>query len=278
MRSYVCITGATGGLGKAFAAECALRGWNLFLTDVATPMLPPLAEGLTRMYGVDVKYYDCDLTDAEARAEFWQQIKAMGTQFHMLINVAGVDFEGPFSQRSLSELRTIVRLNIEATLEMTHSVLAHRDPCRTLHIINVSSLASFYPMPVKAVYAASKRFLLDMSLALHHELRSEDAVVTVLCPAGLPTTLSAIAKIKAQGFLGQLTTQNVGNVACRTIDYAIKGRPLYIPGLLNQGLRVFGGFIPPITLAGLIKKRWSKANQKSSEAARLSNLSALTHP
>jgi short-subunit dehydrogenase len=278
MRSYVCISGATGGLGKAFAAECASRGWNLFLTDLASSPLPCLASGISRLYNVDVQYNYCDLTNPSERDGFWESIQEAGLQFHMLIYVAGVDFEGLFKERSQRELRTIVRLNIEATLEMTHHVLSYRDPCRALRIINVSSLASFYPMPVKAAYAASKRFLLDVSLALHQELRSDNVSVTALCPAGLPTTSNIITKIEAQGFMGQVTTMNVGNVAKHTIDQALRGHPIVVPGLLNQILRFCGALVPPVTLAGMLKKRWLKANKESTTTARLADLPQTGNP
>ncbi|MBN1264720.1 MAG: SDR family NAD(P)-dependent oxidoreductase [Anaerolineales bacterium] len=272
MKSYVCITGAAGGLGKAFASECAQRGWDLVLTDMRSDLLPPLADGLQRQYNVRVRTFTCDLRDSAQREEFWTSMQEEAIQFFMLINVAGIDFEGWFKERSLEELRTMVRLNVEAVLEMTHSVLAHRDLCRTLRIINVSSLASFYPMPVKAVYAASKRFLLDLSRALYQELRGDDVSMTVLCPAGLPTTEGSITKINAQGMMGRVTTMNVGQVARYTIDQALKGRSLVIPGLLNQMLRFGGSLVPPLTLAGLLKNRWKKASSRHTMET-ISNLS-----
>ncbi len=189
MTRYVLITGATGGLGKAFAAECASRGWSLFLTDVSEQALDDLSRGLARMYSVRVLHLACDLMDAEAREVLWRQIDRLGLRFHMLINVAGLDHEGPFDERQVSELTAIVRLNIESTIEMTRRVLPYRAPEQTLRIINVSSLAAFYPMPVKAVYAASKRFLLDWSLALRQELRGQDITVTAL---GDPIALTEI--------------------------------------------------------------------------------------
>lgn len=263
MNSYVCITGAAGGLGKAFAAECAERGWDLLITDINAALLPPLANGLSRMYNVEVRQVACDLTCPEGREILWQYVVENQIKFHMFINVAGVDFEGRFNQRSLDELRTIIRLNIEATMELTHNSLRHRDPVRTLRIINVSSLASFYPMPVKAVYAASKRFLLDFSRALNKELRQEDVSVTALCPAGLPTTPKIIEKINVQGFMGQITTMNVGDVAAKTIRAALSGREVYVPGQLNQFLRLLGNLTPPTVVAEFINKRWSDSNQKS---------------
>jgi len=264
MKSYVCITGAAGGLGKAFAAECGRRGWDLVLTDVRADLLPPLAAGLERQYNLRVLSHACDLMDPSQREQFWQFVRAGGLQFHMLINVAGVDHEGWFKDRSLEELRTIIRLNVEAVLEMTYSVLSHRDPCRTLRVINVGSLASFYPMPVKAVYAASKRFLLDLSRALHQELKEDDVSVTVLAPAGMPTTSGTISKIDAQGWMGRATTMNVGEVARLTIDQALRGRSVVIPGWLNRLLQLGGSLVPPLALAAMLKKRWKRSYARSS--------------
>ena len=149
MNSYVLITGAAGGLGKALAMECASRGWNLFLTDVSDEMLEPLATGLERMYGAQVLYRAADLTNANAREEVWQYIGQRGLRFHFLLNVAGIDYEGPFDERTVDELHTILRLNVESTVEMTWRVLQHRDLSQTMHIVNVSSLAAFLPYAAK---------------------------------------------------------------------------------------------------------------------------------
>src|SRR5690606_24101088 len=128
MNGYVLTTGAAGGLGKAFAAECASRGWDLFLTDLPEAALEPLAAGMQRMYGVQVHYHSCDLTDPDSRDALWEHIGQQGLRFHTLLNVAGTEFEGPFAGRTPSELRTILRLNDEATVEMTWRVLPHRVP------------------------------------------------------------------------------------------------------------------------------------------------------
>lgn len=261
-RTAVMITGAAGGLGKAFAVECASRGWDLFLTDLSPDLLEMLAAGLRQAYGVCVTTCACDLTDLAARAALMGRIDDSGLRFRMLFNVAGVDFEGLFYQQTLQHIRTIIRLNIEATLEMTHRLLAYRDPLRPFHIVNVASLAAFAPMPVKATYAASKRFLLDFSLALGEEVRDLGATVTVLCPAGMPTTRACIEGIEAQGWMGQVTTRDVGQVAFETIEAAIKGRPVVIPGAPNRLLRSLGALAPAPLAARLIGNRWKAAHQK----------------
>ena len=262
MESLVMITGATGGLGKAMAIECASRGWNLFLTDLREDRLAVLATGLERSYSVRVLYGEADLTDPSSRAMLFDRIRAEGLRFRGLINVAGTDHEGLFLQKSPEQIVAILRLNIEATLIMTHTLLGFRDQAVPFRIINVSSLAAFFSMPVKATYAASKRFLLDFSLALRNELREQNVTVTALCPAGLPTTDTCIEAIESQGLMGQLTTEDIGKVAHQTIDAALKGKAVVIPGFLNRVIRGLGGLVPATSVAELVGSRWRTAQQK----------------
>jgi uncharacterized protein len=256
MQPYVLITGAAGGVGKAFAAECASRGWNLFLTDVRANALVPLAAGLTRLFDVEVCAFACDLMDPEGREALWCEVERAGLDVSFLINVAGTEYPGPFVERSAVELRTILRLNIEAAVEMTHQALRRRREGQPLHILNVSSLAGLYPMPVKAVYAASKRFLIDFSLAVRQEVRAQGVTVTVVCPSGMPTTPRAIHGLEAQGLLGQAAMLNVGDVAAGAIDAALSGKARYIPGLFNQILGLIAPLVPPSLAAAWIWKRW----------------------
>jgi short-subunit dehydrogenase len=258
--SMILITGATGGLGKALAVECASRGWDLYLTDLNEASLETLATCLRATYAVKVYYSPCDLTDAASRSTLFERFHKQGLHFWALFNVAGTDYEGYFLELSRQQIRTIIRLNVEATLEMTHNLIGYRDPLVPFRIINVASLAAFYPMPVKATYAASKRFLLDWSLALNEELRDQDVSVTVLCPAGMPTTQDTIKAIDAQGWAGFLTTQSVGDVAAGTVDAALKGRAVVIPGFVNQVLQAFSALVPTSLLVHWIGSRWKKAH------------------
>lgn len=253
----VLITGAAGGLGKAFAVECASRGWDIFLTDIADHPLQVLAEGLRRAYPVHVFTHACDLANPLDRSGLFKRLATCGLRFNMLVNVAGVDFEGPFYEQSAFQIQTIVRLNVEATLAMTHFMLPLRDPTIPFRIINVASLAAFFPMPVKATYAASKRFLLDFSLALREEIRDQGATLSVLCPAGMPTNAECIRAIHAQGLAGQLTTVDVGRVASLTLNAALKGQAVIVPGFLNQAIRAFSSLVPAPLAAAAIHSRWS---------------------
>jgi short-subunit dehydrogenase len=261
MNSYVCITGAAGGLGKAFAVECAARGWDLYLTDLSEDKLETLKKGLTRLYDVNVLYDPCNLIDPDERARFWEHVSNIGIRFHMMINVAGLDYEGAFIDRNEDELKTIIRLNIEATVTMTRRLLDFKSLNRQLQIINVSSLAGFYPMPLKAVYAASKRFLLDFTRATRQELRGSQVNLLALCPAGLATKPETIRSITSQGLLGEFTTLQIGDVAAKTINRALIGFSVYIPGWINQLLKTTSRLLPEDWIAWVICQRWSKTRQ-----------------
>lgn len=239
-----------------------MRGWDLYLTDVNEEALGILAKSLQRIYRIRVFYQASDLTDPDSREIFFTKLEDHSGLFTCLINVAGLDYEGIFTQQSREDLSTIVRLNVENTINLTHRMLQLRDPILPFRVINVASLAAFYPMPVKATYAASKRFLLDFSLALREELRSSGATVTVLCPAGMPTTQVNMDTIEAQGWMGYITTRDAGKVAAIAIDAALSGKPVVIPGTINQILRLAGSFIPATWIATLVGNRWRTAQEK----------------
>jgi short-subunit dehydrogenase len=258
----VLITGACGGLGRALSGACAKRGYNLFLTDVDDRKLAALRSGLERQYDVLVATRSCDLTRDEDVSAMLVETDRCGFRFDMLLNVAGIDFEGGFMDRGRANILSIVSLNIEATLRITHAILERRKNEDRFYLVFVSSLASMYPMPLKATYAASKRFLLDFSIALGRELKDAHVKVMALCPAGLPTTPESIRGIAAQGFLGNITTCRLESVARNTVAHALRGSCVYIPGFVNKTICALGKLLPDRVIASLIHARWNGAQKK----------------
>jgi short-subunit dehydrogenase len=257
----VIVTGAAGGLGRAMACECARRGYSLLLTDINEVQIEDIRLGISRRYSVDVYAKACDLTNDESVKKLFAYIACLGKTPDMLLNIAGVDYEGSFLSRNSERINDIVQLNIAATLRVTHAML-ERKKDRPLYIVNVSSLASIYPIPLKATYAASKRFLLDFSIALGQELKHDNVRVMALCPGGLATTKEALAGISSQGFWGSATTNRLETVARRTISRALSGRRVYIPGALNRTFSIAGRLVPGTWIARLLHSRWQAAQKK----------------
>lgn len=260
MASYVLITGALGGIGTRMAHELARRGYSLWLVD-QRPDEQAFAAEIQRTYTVDTRFTALDVTSAPAREDFLQAQAAAGTRFCGLIHIAGRDFEGAFLEKSRDQILYLSRLIIEANLDLTHGILSLRDPNRRFLLISISSLAGFFPMPYKATYAAAKRFLLDFSRAMHEEI-GEFADVLAVCPAGLPTTAESRRKIAAQGFWGRVTTVDTDRVVRRAVELALRGRAVYVPGVLSQIFAALGGLLPPAWVALWVGRRWRSAQQK----------------
>ena len=260
MKSYLMITGATGGLGSAFVLEAARRGYNLLLTD-RTPEGESFAGRLAEKFNIEVIYQPCDLADDKARETLLAGLKTDGYKFWGLINVAGLDNEGGFLERNRAQILKILQVNILATMDVTHGILPLRDPDQRFRLINVCSMAGFYPMPFKATYAASKRFLLDFSRALREEIKSF-GTVTALCPSGMPTTVECMRSMFAQGFWGLATSMAPEDVARITMKAALHGRFVVIPGWINQFIHAISSLMPQAIAAKYVAKRWAAARAK----------------
>ncbi len=258
----VLITGAAGGLGRAFAMECAKRGYHIVLTDINADGLNAIRSGIERKYGIRVSARACDLTSDSNVAELMAYIGGEGICVNMLLNVAGIDFEGGFMERDINLVLSILKLNLEATLRITHKVLEQRNRQERCYIVFVSSLASLCPIPLKATYAASKRFLLDFSYAIREELKSQNVAVLSLCPGGLATTKDTLKGIAAQGFFGNATTNHLEKVVHKTINRSLCNKSIYVPGLLNRAFSILGNFVPRRLLTRVLYARWTQAQQK----------------
>ena len=263
MDSLCLITGATGGFGRAFSVALARKHFNLFLTDQDAGKLQLLADALKRTYGVEVKYQPCNLLEQPFRDQLFSVIRKKGYLFRGLVNIAGGDAEGFFLDSDPLNVRDVIRLNIEAAVDLTHFTLTRRNPNLAFRIINIASLAAFFPIPHKAAYSSSKRFLVNFSLALREELRDQNVTVTALCPSGMPTTPLRIRTINSQGFFGQLSVQQIGRVASRTLELAVMNRAVYIPGFFNRLLVALGALIPRPLLTRLLIRRWRQTSKKA---------------
>jgi len=259
LNSFILITGALGGLGSALVRECAQHGYDLYLTDQMEDT-QHFAAQIATQHHVEVRYRPCDLTSADERTQLINSFTAEGCRFCGLFNVAGRDYEGGFLDKSRSQILFLVQLIVEASVDLTHSILNLRDPDRRFLLVYISSLAAFFPMPYKATYASSKRFLLDFSCALREEIKDFGNVL-VLAPAGLPTTQESIDKMQTQGIWGKLTMMDTQKVAQQTIERVLRGESVYVPGFFSQLLTRLGKILPDRWVTQFIAGRWRKSQR-----------------
>lgn len=258
--SYTIITGALGGLGSAFAFEFARQGTHLVLIDRAQDA-KALENFLSENFKIQTLYIPCDLTDQNARAVLFKRLQDEAIVFNGLVNVVGQEMEGKFLTRTRSEILHMLHLNIEALVDLSYFALNQHHPDQKFLLINVASLAGFFSIPYKALYAASKRFIIHFSLALREEVR-EFGNVTVLCPGGLPTNPEAMKKIFLQGFWGKITAHDTHRVVKHTLKKARRNRPMHIPGCANKLLIGLARLLPSSWVAGFLANRWGRRQEQ----------------
>ena len=253
---YTLISGATGGLGRAFVFACAKRG-NLFLTARSEQRLAALKEEVLRGYpGIEVDYYPCDLTDPRSRAALYAYIEQNGYRFSRLCNVAGVDIQKAFEKYTEEKVVFQCRVNVEATLSLTRFFLSRRE--KQAEIITIGSISAVYPMPYFAVYSATKAALASFFSSLRLELKREGVKVTTVEPGGIPTRPDIIKDIEGQGLWGRLSAKPASYVAERSLIAVRKNKRILIPGFWNKVIATVPKAVPLSWRMHFIARRWSK--------------------
>lgn len=195
MLSTALITGASGGIGQAFAEELAAQNINLVLVSRSEEKLNKLAQQLQARYKIQVDVIVKDLTEPGATQAVYDTVQAKGLRINLLINNAGFGDYGDFAERDGERQLKMIQLNIIALVDLTHKLLPEMRKRRSGSIINLSSLSGFQPIPYLSVYAASKAFILSFSQALWAENRDYGVRVLVVCPGPVETNFFAEAQI-----------------------------------------------------------------------------------
>ena len=168
---YTFISGATGGIGKAFVVECAKQKQNLFLTGRSLDKLTVLQQQVVKQYGVEVQICPCMLDDEKSRADMFDFIDSIDAKFDKIINVAGVDIQKGVMDYTLQKLIFQTRVNVEATITNTYSLLQRR--AENVEVVTISSMSGVTPMPYFALYSATKGCLTSFFSSLRLELKKD---------------------------------------------------------------------------------------------------------
>ena len=235
MEKCILITGACGGLGRAFVKECAKEKKTLVLTGTSQKKLDALLEDLKEcLEGVKVFTAICNLAKPEDRKSLVEFVKNQGLQVARLINNAGVIIEGDLLRFEDDEIINAVRVNCEGTLDITQKFLKARDENEKFEVLTISSVASSYPIPHFATYAATKAFLTSMMTALAIEFKKKNVVFTTVNPGGMATTDAMKESIKSMGLGGRLSTVSVEKVAKVSLKALKHKKVNVIPGFFNK--------------------------------------------
>lgn len=263
---YALVTGASSGIGKALAYELASRKIDLILVALPQTGLAEVSNEIQNRYCLDVKFYELDLTAEGSALKLYRWCSQRNVRINTLINNAGLGTQGSFEHTNLSDLETMLKLNNQALVMLAYYFLPDLKLNQPSTILNVGSLASFFSIPGKAVYSASKSFIYSFSVSLRLELRQHRISVSCLCPGGTITSDRVMENISKLRFVGTAMLQRPEEVAQEAVRQMYLGKKLIIPGWHNKLLYKTWSVLPQrfveIMLRIIFFKNDSKEIQK----------------
>ena len=272
-KKYTLITGASEGFGKALAIECASRKMNLILVALPGPEIYYLADFIIRNYEVDVIAIEKDLSIEENCIQVFTQVKEFNLSVNMLINNAGLGSTMLFSEGNIAFYQKQIKLNILATTLLTHLFLDMLKTHGPSYILNVGSLSSYFFLPKKQVYGATKCFIYCFSKCLRSEFKKEEISISVICPGNMNTNISVTQLLKTSNWISRQSVMNPEEVAPIAINGLLNHREVIIPGRLNKIFLLLNKLLPSIIKKMIIGRQMK--NIKSVTAMELKQQAIL---
>lgn len=236
------VTGASSGIGEAYARELAERGCHVVLAARSGDKLQALARELTRTHGVQAYALTTDLSAAGAPLQLAEAIADLGLRVDILINNAGFGTHGRFEELNPEREQEEIMLNTAALVDLTHRFLPGMLERKNGVVVNVASMAAFVPCAYSAVYGATKAFVLSFSEALWAETRERGIRVLALCPGATDTGFfDAVGGRDMAAGSAMSTPQRVVQAGFRGVD---RGSSYIIDGRGNSMAAQLGRLLP----------------------------------
>ncbi len=234
------VTGATAGIGAAFARQLAARGHDLVLVARGAARLESAAQQL-RSYGVQVAVLPADLAGDDGCAAVEARC-AQGVD--VLVNNAGLGTKGDFHEVDLEHEEHMLRVNVRAVMRLTHAALPRMVARGSGAIVNVSSVAGFAPGARAVTYSASKAYVTNFSESLHLQYAERGVKVLALCPGFTRTEFHSRADMDVSGIPERmwLDAEQVVATALGDLD---RGKSLSVPGAQYKAIVGATRVIPP---------------------------------
>ncbi|HLA17970.1 MAG TPA: SDR family oxidoreductase [Dehalococcoidia bacterium] len=230
-RPRALITGASGGIGGAFARQLAKRGHDLVLVARRRDRMEKLATELADAHGVEVEVVEADLAKDGDVSSVEERVRR--GDIDLLVNDAGFGTRGEFVGLPLARELEELDVNVRALMRLTHAALGPMVERGRGGVINVASTGAFQPVPHMATYAATKAFVLHFSEALHEEVKGKGVTVTCLCPGPVKTEFQEVAGVNDRS-VPSMAWKSTDDVVESALKAVSARRAITVPGALNR--------------------------------------------
>lgn len=229
------VTGASAGIGEAFARLLAAEGANLLLVARREDRLRALATELEQAHGIRAEIFAVDLSRPEAAAEMVAALERMHLPVDVLVNNAGFAASTGFLNSEWSALNAEIQVMMTALTELMHRLAPGMKARGFGRIINLASLAAFVPTAPSMLYTGIKAYVLNVSQAVDMELKPFGVHVTALCPGFTWSEFHDVQGTRAlTNKLPGFMWQDAATVARLGLDAVMAGHPVCVPGALNK--------------------------------------------
>jgi hypothetical protein len=237
--STALVTGATAGIGAAFARRLAVEFHDLVLVARDAGRLESVAAELRGAHGIEVEIIAADLASDEGCGAVEARLADAGRPVDVLVNNAGIGLRDAFLRNAVEDEDRMLRLNVRAVLRLTHAVLPLMVERGRGDVVNVSSVAGFGPTAPGSTYSASKAWVTNFSESMHLAMRGKGVRVLALCPGFVRTEFHARAGIPTKAIADRLWL-DADSVARTALADLRRGRAVSTPSLQYK---VLGGLV-----------------------------------
>jgi short-subunit dehydrogenase len=257
VRRRALVTGASAGIGAAFARALAAHGVALVLTARRADRLATLADELKIAHQIDVDCITADLADRSAPAALCAELEHRDLRVDILINNAGYGVTGTLLAQPWQVHADFLQVMLAAPTELAYRLLPGMRERGYGLIVNVASLAGHLPAPAgHTLYAAVKAYLIKFSQALALESRAAGVNVCALCPG---FTYSEFHDVNgARGLVSKMPKwmwSDADTVAREGLAAVERGEAVYINGRINRAIKALAKLMPDKLAMRLVAKR-----------------------
>jgi short-subunit dehydrogenase len=246
MKRTALITGASSGIGEAFAEVFAAEGFDLAITARRADRLQAVADRLRTRYGISVVVFVADLSTRGAVEQLCAQIAERGIHVDALVNNAGYGVPGAYAASPWQRHDDFLQVLVTAVAELTHRLLPPMIERGYGRIINVASLAGLVPAPAgHTLYGASKAFLIKFSEALSNEVQRHNVHVTALCPGFTWSEFHDVTGTREQmNRMPRWMWMDAATVARQGFDAVMAGQAIFVTGRVNRTIAALVRHLP----------------------------------
>lgn len=241
---YTLVTGASSGIGKSIAWYCGSLGMNLILVSLPDEGLGMVAHDISEKHNVRAVFLEIDLTKLDSPEMVFKWTQQQNFKINILVNNAGMAGASIFELADLKYIDDRIMLNIRALVILSRLYIPLLKTHDRSYILNVGSLAAFWPIPYKSLYSSTKAFVLYFSKSIRSELKGTGVSISVLCPNGVRTNVAMHARINSHGRMGRMTELSADAVARMGINGMLKEKFVIIPGKINMFVLLVGKIFP----------------------------------